>query len=891
MRTRLAPSYVEPRCCTLSCCFQNTQSAVPVPKVAVDKYLSRQLLSLTWFKKLKPLEIEYDLSFANPPIKLHAPMRPDQKAVLLAALSEQSLVVLSDLGWGKGHPVGTKIATPEGWKNIEELKIGDSVMGSTGEAVELTGVFRRGKLPAFRVWFSDKTSIVTDGDHLWTVFKNGGPQRGKRRMLSTAQIAETLKTGWAYWSIPLTGPLRFTKRKLIIPPYTMGVLLGEGHLAGGGCTFTPGDEDVPLEVQKDIGETYRLTHSNTKDRSCTYRITYPGRKKNPMLDALRNLRLAGVRSDQRYIPDEYLYGSVEDRIALLQGLLDTDGWAGNTGCHFCSSSKLLADGVASLVESLGGVVRQRIKENMFYTYKGQRFRGKPAHHVTINLPATVPPFRAHAFRYSPTYKYVPGRKIERVEPIGDRSIICLSVAAEDGLYVAERCIVTHNTSVSLELLQHYYDHGYVRRAFIFTPTDEVAEGWEDEIIKWGFTIPRVRLVGSSHDKWGQLSRFGDGLVIGTYAGIAAAVSKLVSIEGKTKQHREVVPRLILAMTDRVDAVVFDQSTKLQSTNSLSFETCRDFANAAQIRFALAGRAFGRDPTPLWSQFFLTDGGKALGRSMGMFKEAFFRRRRTQWGTKWIFRKRREPELARFISASSLRYAIEECVDLPPKVYIKKGCAFPAENWDFYDRIVEEAILAKGSYREVRNSFLRMRQISSGFVGFKDDDTGERAQIEFEYNPKLELLLELIDEVPDDRKMIVFYEFTFSGARICQELAERKIPHGWLWSGTKDWTSIKEAFNNDPDYRVLVLQWKKGGMGLNLQAANYCFFYESPVSAIERYECEGRIYRTGQTYKSIIYDVVVRDSVDERILDFHKQGRDIFSALVENPSRVLRRNKR
>lgn len=471
----------------------------------------------------------------------------------------------------------------------------------------------------------------------------------------------------------------------------------------------------------------------------------------------------------------------------------------------------------------------------------------------------------------------------------DQKAVLLAALSERSLVILSD-LGYGKTVVSLELLQYYYDNGFIQRAFVFVPTDEIAEGWTDEAKRWGFTIPHIRLVGSSQNKWDQVQGFGEGVLIGTYIGIALMVSKLMPVKGKDKRQRQIIPHALLSLTDKVDAVVYDQSTKLGSTSSLSYQVCQDFSNAAQLRYALAGRAFGRDPFVLWSQFCLIDRGKALGTSAGMFREAFWRRVKSPWGTSWTFRKRREKELAKFIAASSLRYAIDECVQLPPKVYIRKECEFPEENWQYYDMIRDELIASKGNYREVQNSFLRMRQISSGFVGFKDDETGEKAQIEFEHNPKLDLLMELIDEAPEDKKLVVFYEFNYFGARICQELTKAKYKFGWLWGGTKDWTRIKDSFNNDPDFRILVANWKKGAMGLNLQAANYVLFAESPVSGIERYECEGRIYRTGQKFRSMIYDLIVKGSIDEKILEFHSESRSLFKALVEDPGRVLNRQR-
>jgi SNF2 family DNA or RNA helicase len=80
------------------------------------------------------------------------------------------------------------------------------------------------------------------------------------------------------------------------------------------------------------------------------------------------------------------------------------------------------------------------------------------------------------------------------------------------------------------------------------------------------------------------------------------------------------------------------------------------------------------------------------------------------------------------------------------------------------------------------------------------------------------------------------------------------------------------------------------MGLNLQVGSYAIFYESPVGVIPRAEAEGRIHRTGQQNRCFIYDLVVKDSVDELILNFHKTGGDLWKALVDNPQKTLNLRK-
>jgi hypothetical protein len=446
------------------------------------------------------------------------------------------------------------------------------------------------------------------------------------------------------------------------------------------------------------------------------------------------------------------------------------------------------------------------------------------------------------------------------------------------------------TVVSLELFNYFLEIGEVWRGIVFCPTDELVESWEDEIKKWGFKFPYVSLrKGSSAQKWLTLATLtGEGLIIGTYAGIAAMVSQMVQRRDKpTRKKRQPITELLNKVGMHVDALFFDQSTTVGDTGSLNYRVCKHFSMHAKIRYSLAGRAFGRDPAMIWAQLYLADHGHALGNTLYLFREAFYSKFFPKWGgVEYTLRKKLQPTLARFIAASSLRYSVEECVELPPKVKVTKMCEFPLENWNYFIQERDKLFAGRGKFREIQNAFLRMRQISSGFVGFIDDETEERVQIEFAVNPKLELLMDIVREVPEDKKCVIFYEFNHSGQKISDALTKEKIKHGWLWGGTKDWTSIKDQFNTKPDYRFLVANWKKASMGLNLQVGSYMIFFESPVGVVPRAESEGRIHRTGQEHRCFIYDLVVRDSVDTIILGFHATGGDLWKALIDNPQKVL-----
>jgi SNF2 family DNA or RNA helicase len=447
------------------------------------------------------------------------------------------------------------------------------------------------------------------------------------------------------------------------------------------------------------------------------------------------------------------------------------------------------------------------------------------------------------------------------------------------------------TLITLNLLNFFYQNGFlVAKTLILAPTDEVVNSWENEIKKWYPDLPYTTLLGSTDEKWEKFNSLDSGLIIATYVGVAFMVSTLQPSKKKEKNELVVDPRKLPDLVTDVEALILDESTKVANHQSLSFKVCSQIGKHCSIRYALAGRPFGRDPMSLWAQFYLVDRGETLSPFIGFYRETFFKKRPLIWhpnAIEYIFDEKRKADLSRITAHRSISYALDECVSLPDLVRIKRYVSFPEETLAYYNGLIRDMIAAKGDISLVKNVFLRMRQLSSGFLGIKDDETGDKSEIEFESNPKLDLLMDLIEELPEDRKCIVFYEYTYSGRLISKTLKKHKIKAGWLWSGTKNWKQMEEEFREDPAFKVLVINSKKGAYGLNLQHSNYCFVYESPVSGIDRDQAEKRIHRTGQKHTCFIYDLIMRGSMDERILEYQTEGRSLFQALVSEPAKVLR----
>jgi SNF2 family DNA or RNA helicase len=453
---------------------------------------------------------------------------------------------------------------------------------------------------------------------------------------------------------------------------------------------------------------------------------------------------------------------------------------------------------------------------------------------------------------------------------------------------------TGKTLLALELLRYWHQIGKLKRALVFVTSDKAFSTWEGQLDQFDIGLPCVALEGSSKDKWAQLQEFKEGIVLVTYPGAVAMASERVPVRGKSKKMKMKLSQAkISLLSNWGDGLVIDESTKVGNHTSLTYQLINRLGIYTSIRYALAGRPFGRDPTMLWSQYHIIDGGETLGETLGLFRAAFFNEKKIHWDKSgrardYIFNAKKRPVLSDMLQHRSITYGAEECIDLPAFVPIIEPLSFSSEAETYYQRVVAKVIASKGNVREMKNAFIRMRQVSSGFVGVVDDETGEKAEIEFVENPKLDWTLELAESIPEGHKIVIFYEFTWSGRKLTEALTKLGLNPIWLWSGTKNSREELNRFETDPSCEAAVINHRVGAYSLDglQKVANYTVFYESPVSVIDREQAERRLRRDGQLRKVFQYDPVVRGSVDRKILEFHKEGEELMTALLRDPEKVL-----
>lgn len=354
-----------------------------------------------------------------------------------------------------------------------------------------------------------------------------------------------------------------------------------------------------------------------------------------------------------------------------------------------------------------------------------------------------------------------------------KACVLLGIAYPEFCYFLE--MGAGKTLVSLELLKYWFKCGAIKRAIVFVTSEKAFDTWERQVERFGVKVPVLALEGSSVERWAKLEEFGEGIVLAPYPGALAMCSELAVKRGKKRKRWVLVNSKVKKLAAWAGAIVWDESTKLGNHQSLSYQLASRLRKQAHARYALAGRPFGRDPTMLWPQFNLVDGGETLGDTLGLFRAAFFDEKDSYWGgpfsKEYKFKKSMQGKLNQVIQHRSITYGADECIDLPSMLPITEYVTIPDETRGYYNRLVQELIAAKGSFREVKNIFLRMRQLSSGFIGLTDDETGEKAQIVFDENPKLERTIELLEELPEGRKAVVFYSFTRSGRSLIERLNE------------------------------------------------------------------------------------------------------------------------
>lgn len=353
---------------------------------------------------------------------------PGSPALLSQAFHYQQTLIVAPQ---KALALDTPIPTPSGWTTMGAVDVGDLVFDEQGQPTAVLSKSAVWISETYRVSFSDGSSLVACKDHQWWVQRR--TKSGtyvEDRVRTEDLVGELVDSGGARrFRVPNARPLQLPDADLPVPPYTLGAWLGDGHADDGRITGL--DDGVFDRIKQDGFEVRRGSVQ----------------KRRSVIGLRPLLRRCGVLRS-KHVPAEYLRASLEQRWALLQGLMDTDGHADERQgkCEFTTVLPALRDGMLELLRSLGirpvcyegqaalnGVVTGP-KWRIFFAARSDM----PVFGLARKQGRLKTPGRGHAQHEH--------RRIVSVDPVEPVPTQCLTVAAPSHVFLAgEDMIPTCNT--------------------------------------------------------------------------------------------------------------------------------------------------------------------------------------------------------------------------------------------------------------------------------------------------------------------------------------------------------------------------------------------------------------------------------------------------------------
>tara|TARA_Y100001933_G_scaffold237310_1_gene260026 strand:+ start:3746 stop:5596 length:1851 start_codon:yes stop_codon:yes gene_type:complete len=347
---------------------------------------------------------------------------------------------------GKAQPNDEPVLTPHGFAPMGTLRLGDEVIGADGKPTRVAGVFPQGAREIVTVRMSDGSTTRCDLDHLWTARPVSGGRTAPEQTLTARELMARILKG-ERWMLPQRPSVTYADRpELPADPYLIGVLLGDGGLSTDRVLLSMQDDDFAEQESYLRQQAAAFACDLRRVGDCTWHfattVKVGGHHHNFLRQVLDGLGMAGKTSHNKRVPAEYMLASEADRLAVLQGLMDTDGSCSKaTGARqFYSVNRDLCEDVASLARSLG--------MNARVLPKNGRYRGELHCSWRVHLAASA----HNIFRLERKAKHqrfagrrMRGVMIEAIEPAGQAECTCIKVEAQDSLYLTRDFIVTHNT--------------------------------------------------------------------------------------------------------------------------------------------------------------------------------------------------------------------------------------------------------------------------------------------------------------------------------------------------------------------------------------------------------------------------------------------------------------
>ncbi len=812
-------------------------------------------------------------------------------------------------GSGKEAPLTEPVLTPTGWRTMGDLRPGDHVVGSDGNPTKVIAIHPQGVKPVFRVVMNDDTFARCGSEHLWNVRKYSTRRRGPTKSsptrkprieeaewktLPTREIEASLLTDDHRWQLPVLPPVTFAPQlEPELDPYTLGVFLGDGCWPRQGTVSVSTDRWI-IEF---LGWEPWPSAERKKHKYHTACMV-PGHVRSQIM----RQGLALKRSFEKFIPQGFLTAEPHHRLALLQGLLDTDGSTtpGKSTVEFSTTSPALRDGVAELVRGLGGKATVSAGRITHYTGStGEKADGRESWRVSISM--VTPPFRLprKLERWQAPTQYKPVKTIVDVIDEGiEEEQVCITVAAQDGLYVTRGYNITHNSHCSAAGAKVLFQRGQIEQVLAFTLSKlkenlrrEFDRAGLDAVVNDGTRPKRLKGYEAEHQvyvmnyekSWVDNEALTELTKNRPTLFVLDECHKVINDTGANKS-RKAIDRLIVENRPYKPRV-WPMSASVVGGNPLRYRdvfsigkstnplgTKKDFVDsyASDVKTQeIATRSGGRFTVTHYEwdlpnlqeiRHRVADRTQAIRKTDPGVRDQF---KGIQSLIQPIQMTGPERELTNIITERAREAYEERGENLAPYYrLLRYACNTPLAIARTQDEIGQE--IAKDHPGLVKDAMCS----------------------------KLEYLNEQLEGIRDaGDKVLVFLHWTNFGLHlISDKIAVPHVDHYGTGQTNKESQAVQDRFKNNPDITCFLTS-DAGSHGLNMQCARHVIQYDPLYSYDDTVQRASRIDRADSHLDGLTnFIYCTEDSVEQRVVEIQEQRRVISEAVQGTVETIDTKNR-
>lgn len=786
---------------------------------------------------------------------IHATLYNYQRAAVNFIKQRNRVGLFLDIGLGKAIDNETIIPTPDGNKKVGEIKVGDYLYDRKGKPTKVLAVYPHKNKRAFKVTLKDGRSFIACNEHLIPYYQWN--DTSKIRVKPLGDMLDDYVSGerkQKKYQIPQNQAVQFDERHHIIHPYVMGVFLGSGAMTEVSLCVTTSQPDVIQKIAKlmDIPENHitKVYDSNNEHKFRTY-FTHHENAERVKIE-LHRLGLRGLLGKDKFIPKSYLYDSKQNRMELLKGLMDSNGYITKTGIHssvykYKTTSEQLANDVKSLVLSLGfgfTLTREQTIPNEKHNRK---------YHVTIFTPELIVSSKRHMEK-AKTHKYKGKRHeytaivgIQEVEP---RDMTCFTVDNDEQLFLINDYIVTHNTLITLTALVELAQEGRLfGHVLVIAPKRIAINTWPDEIEKWAHSN------GARFQVLAGLTKKKRDAILDTVKESPPTIYII---------NRELVPKLVERFPGEQWAfmnVIIDEAQSFKGYNTKGFKALKSIAPYTHRWIELTGSPSPNGLMDIWALIYLLDGGQRLGHNITAYrKRHFIPGRRTPEGYpyEWIIKDGHDQIIHQSIQDVAISMMKKDYLtNLPDLIHNPIELEMTESERAVYNHLRKEKILplVDGEVIEASNAAVlsgALLQLSNGAI-YANEEKKEIIEL---HQHKLDALEEIV-EGSNGQPILCFYWYKHDILRL-----KKRFPNAEVFNGDPE----QLARWNRKEIPLLFAQPQSAGHGLNFQYGGHILVFFVVPTSLELYEQTiGRLYRNGQTETVIVHYLKMRGTVEDRII--------------------------